>query len=120
MKTKMHKKILLVDNDWSVCDSLATLLRSEGYDVAETTDSAKAAILIKKDRYDVCLFDYKLDGLNGIELLKMTKEVNPRCPVFIISGVVDLDRSCEKLADGVFSKPFHIEALLRGIADIVQ
>lgn len=115
-----HKKILIADNDSSVCDSLATLLRLEGYCVEETTDSVEAARLIKKGGYDVCLFDYKMDGLNGIELLKMTKELNPRCLVFIISGMVDIDKSSTKLADGIISKPFHIEALLQKIAGIAS
>jgi two-component system NtrC family response regulator/two-component system response regulator AtoC len=118
IKSMAYKKILVVDNDSSICDSLATLLRDEGYCVEETTDSAEAATLVKKNKYDVCLFDYKLDGLNGIELLKMTKEANPRCPVFIISGMVDIDQSCMKLADGIISKPFRIEALLQKIVDI--
>ncbi len=114
-----HKKILIVDNDSSVCDSLATLLHCEGYCVAETTDSAEAAMLIKKNKYDVCLFDYKLDGLNGSDLLKLTKNENPRCSVFIISGMVDIEQSCMKLADGIISKPFRIEALIQKIAAIV-
>ncbi len=113
-----HKKILIVDNDLSVCDAVATLLRLEGYSVDETTDSAEAAMLIKKERYDACLFDYKLDGLNGIELLKLAKNKNPQCPVFIISGIVDIDKSSTKLADGIISKPFNIEALLKKIEDI--
>ncbi|MFA5117427.1 MAG: response regulator [Candidatus Omnitrophota bacterium] len=111
-----HKKILIVDNDSSVCDSMATLLRLEGYSVDETTDSAEAEMLIKKERYDVCLFDYKMDGLKGTDLLKLTKNENPRCLVFIISGMVDIDKSSTKLADGIINKPFHIEALLQRIA----
>ena len=112
----MPKRILLVDNDLSVCDSVATLLRLEGYCVDEATDSAEAAILIKRDRYDICLFDYKMDGLNGLELLKLTKDVNPQCAVFIVSGMVDIDVACKKLAEGIISKPFDVDALLQRIA----
>jgi DNA-binding NtrC family response regulator len=115
----MNKKILIVDDDPGICDSLAILLRGEGYYVDETLDSGEATILIKKDRYDICLFDYKMKGLNGIDLLKMTKDVNPRCSVFIVSGM-DMDEICNKeinadLANGSISKPFDIEALLQRI-----
>ena len=116
---KMDKKILIVDDDPGICNALAILLRIEGYCVDETTDSREAISFIKKDRYDICFFDYKMKGVNGIDLLKMTKDVNPRCSVFIISGM-DMDEICNKeinadLATGSISKPFDIEALLQRI-----
>jgi DNA-binding NtrC family response regulator len=116
---KMGKRILIVDDEPYICNSLAILLRGEGYCVDESTDSGEARILIKKDRYDICLFDYRMKGFNGIDLLKMTKDVNPQCSVFIISGM-DMDEICNKeinagLATGSISKPFDIEALLQRI-----
>ena len=116
---KMDKKILIVDDDPGICNSLAILLRGEGYDVDETTDNEEGTILIQKERYDICFFDYKMKGLNGIDLLKMTKDVNPRSSVFIFSGM-DMDEICKReinadLATGSISKPFDIEALLQRI-----
>ena len=121
---KIHKKILVADDDSGVCNSLAILLRGEGYCVDETTDSGEAAILIKKYKYDVCFFDYKMNGLNGMDLLKMTKAMNPKCSVFIISGMLNIDelhnnKINANLIAGIFSKPFDIEALLQKIAAIV-
>lgn len=120
----MLKKILIVDDDPGICNSLAILFREEGYYVDEITDSGEAAAVIKQDRYDVCFFDYKMDGFSGIDLLKMSKEVNPGCPVFIISGMLNIKELCKKeinsgLADGIISKPFDVEALLQRIAAIV-
>ncbi len=119
----MRKKILVVDDDPGVCNSLAILLRGEGYSVDEKTDSREAVILIKKHRYDVCIFDYKMDGLNGMDLLKITKDVNPRCPVFIISGMLNIGKLQNKktdvgLAAGIISKPFDVDALLQSIAAV--
>jgi two-component system response regulator AtoC len=120
----MHKKILIADNDSDVCDSLAMLLSGEGYCVDATTDSGEAAMLLKKDRYDVCFFDYKMSGLNGIDILKMTKDVNPRSSVFIITGMLNIDEICSEeintgLVAGIVSKPFDIETLLQRIAAII-
>jgi len=112
----MRKNILIVDDDPDICNSLAILFREEGYYVDETTDSKEAAILIKQDRHDVYLFDYTMKGASGKDLLKMAKDVNPRCLVFIISGRVDIDKLCHKLADGIIIKPFDVEALLQRIA----
>ncbi|MDP2653182.1 MAG: response regulator [Candidatus Omnitrophota bacterium] len=121
----MPKKILIVDDDAGICNSLAILLRGEGYCVDEVTDSGAAALLIKKDKYDLCLFDYKMKGLSGIDLLNMTKEINPQSAVFIISGMLDLEELCAKernagLIAAVISKPFDVETLLQRIAAAVK
>ncbi|EKD29188.1 MAG: response regulator receiver protein [uncultured bacterium] len=118
----MKKKILIIDDDPGVCNSMAILFREEGYSVDKATGSAKAEILIKNGRYDVCLFDYMMKGLNGIDLLKMTKKVNPGCSVFIISGMLNIDELCQKeiksgLIAGIIKKPFDIDFMLKRIAD---
>ena len=120
----MHKKILIVDDDQGICNALAILLREEGYCVDETTDSHKAADFIKKNKYDVCLFDYKMKGLHGIELLKIVKNINPISSVFIISAMLDIEELCRKemkagLIAGIIGKPFDVDALLQRIADVV-
>lgn len=117
----MPKKILIVDDDSGVCDSLVMLLRGEGYCVDETKDSHGAVDLIKKGRYDLCIFDYMMKDLSVIKLLKIAKKENPGCQVFIISGMLDIEKLKidASLADGVISKPFNVEALLQRIAAIV-
>lgn len=116
----MHKKILIVDDDTSVSNALAMLIREEGYLVDNTSDSGEGAILIEKKNYDVCLFDYKMKGLTGIDLLKIIKNKNPRCTVFIITGTLDIDtlwadKDIRNLAAGIISKPFNIERLFQKI-----
>jgi len=80
----MRNKILIVDDDPGICNSLSLLLRSEKYHVDNTTESREGVTLIKKNKYDVCLFDYKMKGLNGMDLARITKDLNPRCQVIII------------------------------------
>lgn len=114
----MHKKFLIVDDDTDVSNSLAMLIREEGYLVDNTSDSGEGALLIEKNRYDVGIFDYKMKGLSGIDLLKMIKNKNPRCAVFIISGTLDIDtlsadENVISLAASIINKPFDIEALLQ-------
>jgi DNA-binding NtrC family response regulator len=119
----MHKKILVVDDYESICESLAMLFREEGYLVDNTTDSSKAALLIKKNRYDACVFDYKMKPLTGIDLLRIVKKINPRCFVFIISGLLNIellsvDKNVISLATELISKPFDAEALLKKVAAV--
>ncbi|MBF0505138.1 MAG: response regulator [Candidatus Omnitrophica bacterium] len=121
----MPKKILIVDDDPSLCNSFTMLLRSEGYSVDATTDSLEGEILVKKNKYDICLFDYKMKGLNGKDLLKITKNGNPLCSVFIVSAMTNIEELCKKeikadLVAGIISKPFYVEELLQKIAAIDQ
>lgn len=121
----MPKKILIVDDDSGVCHSFAMLLAGEGYSVDETTDSAEAESLVKRNRYDLCIFDYKMNGLHGLDLLLKTKAVNPQGAVFIISAMSNIEELCRKatdagLVDGIIGKPFDVEALLKRIAAVIS
>jgi DNA-binding response OmpR family regulator len=118
-------KILLIDDSAELCNGLAEIFRDEGYLVDNTSDSGNGAILIKKNRYDVGIFDYKMKGLNGIDLLKMIKGVNPQCPVFIVSADSSINWLIKKeklagLVAGIISKPFNIVELLQKIKSIEQ
>lgn len=113
-------KILLIDDDVELCEELAEAFRYEGYQVDNVSDSVAGSILIKKNKYDVALFDYKMKGLNGIDLLKMLKGINPDCAAFIISGKSELDTVIKKehvfgLLTGIIPKPFNVEELLKKI-----
>lgn len=117
---KSQKKLLLIDDSVELCNELAELFQEEGFDVDQTSDSDHGADLIKKNRYDVCLLDYKMKGLNGIDLLKMVKVINPECAAFIISGRSSIEELIEReqvmsLVAGIIKKPFDIELLLQQV-----
>lgn len=121
----MSDKILIVDDDVELCRELAEILRSEGYNVDDVFDSRNAQALLKKNRYGICIFDYKMPYISGTELLKIAKETNPGTVVFIISGKSFLEKALEEeqvfhLAASVLKKPFDIEILLQKIKDIAQ
>lgn len=121
----MSKSILIVDDDLGVCSALAMVFREEGYLVYEVTSSVEAILTIKKDKYDVYLFDYKMKGSNGIDLLKIVKALNPQSPVFIISGMLNINELCAKeiksgLIAGVISKPFDVNILLQKVAASIE
>ncbi|MBF0522884.1 MAG: response regulator [Candidatus Omnitrophica bacterium] len=114
----MPKKILLIDDNEELCDELANLFREEGLLVDNASDSAKGAVLIENNRYDGGIFDYKMKGLTGIDLLKRIKSVNPQCVVFIISGLASIETILQQenvmdLVAGIIKKPFEIEMLIQ-------
>lgn len=117
-------KLLLIDDDAELCAELAETLREEGYDVDSTSDSAEGSVLIKKNIYEAAVFDYKMRGLNGIDLLKLVKGINPACAVFLVSGRAGIEKLAKEervsgLVAGIVGKPFDVDDLLRRIKEAV-
>lgn len=111
-------KLLLVDDDAELCAELAETFRYEGYQVDSTSDSAEGAALIQKNKYELAVFDYKMKGLNGIDLLKLVKGINPGCAVFLVTGRAGIEALVDEekvsgLVAGIVSKPFDVDALLQ-------
>jgi len=120
----MAKKILLVDDDSGLCRELAEILRDEGYEVCDTSDSWRAAQFINDENYDLFLFDYKITGLNGAELTRLVKGKDPSGKVFIVSGRPHIESILEKekvssFVDQVIAKPFDIGLLLEKIKSVI-
>jgi len=119
----MPKSILLIDDDVQLCEEVAEILRDEGYRVDNTSDETQAEILIKNNLYDICLLDYKMPRLTGIELLRKIKERNPRCAALIISGRPFIEQTIAEqnaahLVSGIIEKPFEIKNLLDKIKEL--
>ncbi len=120
----MQKRILIVDDDLSICNSFSMLLRLEGYEVDGTIDSEEAAMLINKHQYNACFFDYCTKGPNGLDFAKIMRNTNPQCAVFIISGMQGIDVLCAKqmeagLLTGIFRKPFDIAEVLQNLTVVL-
>ena len=116
----MPKKILLVDDDTGLCRELAEVLRDEGYEVDDICDAFRAADLIKENRYDIFLFDYKMVGLNGAELIRLVKAKDSCGKIFIISGCPHIEKTLEYenvalWVSEIIPKPFDIKLLLEKI-----
>src|SRR5262245_27022892 len=96
-------RILVVDDEPAVVDMLVTCLREEGYGVvgAETSDEGlKLAIL---SRPELVLLDITLPGMNGIELLKRIRSINPTTRVIMVTGNTDPALAREALELGALA-----------------
>lgn len=116
----MSRVVIIVDDDTELCEELGELLRDEGFSVETVFDGDNGKKEIEKFNYDLLILDFKMPGLNGIEILKEVKEKKPACKFFMISGKPHLERTLQEenlspLLDDVMQKPFDIEALLEKI-----
>jgi DNA-binding NtrC family response regulator len=115
-----HARILVVDDDESIKNSLAAILKNEGYivDVAESGSEA-----IKKSEvvlYNVALIDIRLPDMEGIELLTRMRDAVPKVRKIIITGYPSMQnaiKAVNKKADAYILKPMDLENLLEIIRE---
>jgi two-component system nitrogen regulation response regulator NtrX len=75
-------RILIVDDEESIRETLKEILDYEGYEIEEAKDGEEALAKIKKFNYDAVLADIKMPKLDGIELLEKSKEIAPRASIY--------------------------------------
>lgn len=79
-------RILVVDDEQAILDLLQTVLTRKGHEVITANDGRKALQRFRQDRPDVTILDLKLPDINGIEVLRQIRAVDPHTPVIILTG----------------------------------
>ncbi len=90
-------KILLVDDDEGICDSLAKILTRKGYEVSPFTTGLKALKSMERSSYDLLLTDLKMPEMNGIELLTAARNIDPQLGVIIMTGFGEITSYLEAM-----------------------
>ncbi len=106
--------ILLVDDEPSITAIIGSDLEEEGYEVT-TADSGERAIeLLNQSSFDLVITDLVMEAVNGIGVLKKSKEINPEMMVIIITGFADMTSVIDALrldADDYMLKPCEPEEM---------
>jgi len=119
-----QEKILIVDDEKSMCQYLSIMLRKEGYDVKTVHNGKKALQEIKESNFDVVITDIKMEGMDGIELLGAVKETNPTLPVVIMTAYASTKTAIDALNRGAFhylikrAKNDEIKMVIRNALDM--
>ncbi len=106
------QKILVVDDEKSMCDFLEIMLRKEGYDVTCTTSGEKALQLLEDSLYSMVLTDVRMPGVDGFDVLRKTKEISPDTVVIMITAYGSPEGAVTAMKEGAYdyiTKPFRIE-----------
>ncbi|UCF06756.1 MAG: sigma-54-dependent Fis family transcriptional regulator [bacterium] len=96
------EKILIVDDEKSMCQYLSIMLRKEGYQVKTVNNGKKALSAVKDSNFDLVITDIKMEGMNGIEVLKSIKEIDQTIPVIIMTAYASQRTAIEALNSGAF------------------
>jgi len=108
-------KILVIDDERSIRNTLKDILEYEKYEVDLAEDGIKALDKVKTNVYDVILCDIKMPGMDGIEVLEQLVNLAPDSPVVMISGHGNIDTAVESIKKGAFDyieKPLDLNRLL--------
>lgn len=119
MTKKSEQKILLVDDDRDMCESLADVLSLDSeYNVNFTTDPIQALEMVKAEDYSLIIIDYKMPGMNGIDLLKRIKANKPASTVFMLTAFISnelIEQAKKEGANKVLSKFIWPDEILKFI-----
>ncbi|MFT6334441.1 MAG: two-component system nitrogen regulation response regulator NtrX [Saprospiraceae bacterium] len=108
-------KILIVDDDKGIRNTLREILQFEKYTVDEATDGLDGLVKIKQNKYDVIIMDIKMPKMDGMEAIERVQILSPETPVVMISGHGNIDTAVEAVKKGAFdfiSKPPDLNRLL--------
>jgi DNA-binding NtrC family response regulator len=108
-------KIVVVDDETAILDTLRILLRREGFEVVTAVGGAQGVEKIHAERPDLVLSDVRMPGVGGMEVLAAAREVDPGTPVILMTAQASLQTAIRAVNEGAFyyiQKPFANEELV--------
>ena len=119
----MSARILVVDDDRSMCELLQVGLARRGFEVTWHTDAALALAAMSKDDFDVLVTDLNMPGTSGLELCAWVTANRPDVPVVVITAFGSLDTAVAAIRAGAYdfiTKPFEMDVLRLTLDRAVQ
>jgi DNA-binding NtrC family response regulator len=118
-----HARILVVDDDESIRNTVKAILEDEGYIVDLAATGREAVKRTEETTYNVALLDIRLPDMEGVELLKLMKDTIPRTRKIMVTGYPSMQNAVDALnknADVYLIKPVDIEKLLNTVKEQLQ
>lgn len=107
-------RLLVVDDERDLTELLVMRLKRHGYSTDSAASAEEALPLLNKYYYDVVIYDIRLPGMDGIELLKRTKVIQPETEVLMLTGHGTVETAIEAMKNGAFdylAKPYNLSEL---------
>ena len=112
-------KILIVDDELGMRQFLTHLLQREGHDVRVASSGADAVVQLKTEPADLVISDIRMPDMNGIELLRVVREMSPSTEVIMMTAFANVDTAREAFLLGAYDfvqKPFDNDLLKEVVA----
>nr|WP_294510761.1 response regulator [uncultured Rhodopila sp.] len=118
------RRVLLVDDNDPVRETLADLLESEGFQTVQAIDAAQAIMLMRSQPgFDVLVTDLSMPGADGITLIHQARQLQPALPAILLTGYAEQVTSVAVVAGGSFHvlrKPIEGDRLVEQISVLVR
>jgi len=119
----MKEKILIVDDEEDVRESLKIVLKASGYDVLTASNGKQALRIVKKEYPKVILMDLIMPEMDGLKTLKLTKEIDKDIQIIMLTGHAEVNTAVEAMKWGAYhylSKTCDNEELLINIERAIK
>jgi len=117
------KRILIIDDDMDMCSLLSRFLQRKGFEAAVAHNGNKGIAAFKESEFDIVLCDFRLGDMEGREVLKQIKAINPSIIVIIITGYSDIKTAVDVIKHGAYdyiTKPLIPDEVLNVINKSLQ
>ncbi len=119
----MPQRILVVDDESSLCEMMRIMLGKEGYEVDTELSGKKAVGRLAETNYDLVIADLKMPEMSGLDLLDKVKEGNSDLPFIVMTAFASVDTAIEALKKGAsdyITKPFKIDEIKLSIRKTLE
>jgi DNA-binding NtrC family response regulator len=121
--TSARIKLLLVDDEQEYVNVLANRLNRRGIDATKTYSGTGALQAMREKEFDVAVLDLKMEDMDGIEVLKIFKRMDPRMEVIMLTGHGSAAAAKQGIEAGAFDylmKPCELSVLVQKIREAAQ
>lgn len=116
-------KILIVDDEEIALHNLKHVLKKEGYEVTTSQSGARALQLLEANCFDLVLTDLKMEKIDGMQILKRSRELYPDMEVVMITGFATVDSAIEAMKAGAYhyiSKPYKLDEVRKVVREALE
>lgn len=116
-----RQRILIIDDLAPIRHLLCLFFEQKGYDVETTDNGAHALHIFEAGRFHLVMTNYKMPGMNGLEVASAIRRRDPAVPIVLMTGIAHLFPATSLAATGitkVFAKPFNL--LLRTSKNVIK
>lgn len=123
MAVRHHIKVLVIDDDPSICKTVGLLLEDHGYNPRTYTNAEEAIAAAEEESYQIALIDLRMPVMDGVEVVERLKRIDKEMSCIVMTAYPDLDSATETMRRGscdYLAKPFKQEELIVSIERACQ
>jgi|AP95_1055475.scaffolds.fasta_scaffold91769_2 CheY-like chemotaxis protein len=117
------RRVLVVDDEESIRILLSEILSDQGYSVVMAADGLTAIDLLGSHSFDLIITDCNMPGVGGLEAVKAAKQIDPRCPIMVISGHPSSEADLRLIGHPrpmYMQKPFSVQLIQQTATKLIE